>query len=142
MDTGSGEHDDHGGEPIEHAPISGRRQVLALGTIGASMVLTVRPALAQTAASVLSCQIPVPDPARAGGYIARDGSVVPAGTADAVAPPARPLTGEEVKAMLSGGNGPVGATYEQREAYTNYIRRLQRGTSGFTCYASLQLPRA
>jgi hypothetical protein len=30
---------------------------------------------------------------------------------------------------------------ESSQAYANYIRRLQAGMSGFTCYASLQMPR-
>ena len=59
-----------------------RRVVLALGAAAASTVITVRPALAQTAGSVLNCEIPVPAPqAGAGQYIAADGSLVPAGTA-------------------------------------------------------------
>ncbi|SUJ17048.1 Uncharacterised protein [Sphingomonas paucimobilis] len=30
--------------------------------------------------------------------------------------------------------------YFSNQAYLNYIRRLQRGQGGFTCYASLQMP--
>ena len=60
-----------------------RRRMLQLGVLGASAVVTIRPALAQTAASVMNCQIPIPDQARAGQYIAADGSLVPAGTAGA-----------------------------------------------------------
>ena len=48
--------------------------------------------------------------------------------------------GEDVKVALAGGQLP-GTSYEQSRAYTNYIRRLQSGTSGFTCFASLQMPR-
>jgi hypothetical protein len=56
-------------------------------------------------------------------------------------PPAmRPYTGEEVKRAMKGGPLP-GTTYDQKRAYLNYIRRLQGGQSGFTCYASLQMPR-
>jgi hypothetical protein len=91
-------------------------------------------------ASVVTCQIPVPDPGRHGSYIAADGSVVPAGTSGAFAPPAAPLRGEDVKNALSGGSLP-GVEYDRSRAYMNYIRRLQRGTSGFTCFASLQMPR-
>lgn len=120
------------------APDAGRR-ALMLGAIGASAVLTVRPALAQSAASVLNCQIPVPDPARAGQYIAADGSLVPPGTAGAFAPSPRPFTGQEVKQAFSGRTLP-GTTYTQNQAYLNYIRRLQYGQSGFTCFASLQMP--
>lgn len=121
------------------APLSAERRALMLGAVTASTILTVRPALAQSAVSVLNCQIPVPDPARAGQYIAADGSVVPAGTAGAFAPFSRPFKGQEVKAALAGGSLP-GTTYTQSQAYMNYIRRLQYGQSGFTCFASLQMP--
>ncbi|MGF1549961.1 MAG: hypothetical protein ACFBQW_05445 [Sphingomonadaceae bacterium] len=117
-----------------------RRTVLALGAAAASTVITIRPALAQTAGSVLNCQIPVPGPEAGGDYIAADGSLVPAGTPGAFPPAARPLTGEEAKRLLAGG-APAGMSSEQAQAYANYIRRLQSGNSGFTCYASLQMPR-
>lgn len=115
------------------------RRALMLGAIGASAVLTVRPALAQSAASVLNCQIPVPDPARAGQYIAADGSLVPPGTAGAFAPSPRAFTGQEVKQAFRGRTLP-GTSATQNQAYLNYIRRLQYGQSGFTCFASLQMP--
>jgi hypothetical protein len=57
-------------------------------------------------------------------------------------PPApRSFTGEEVKVMLRSGSAPAGVDSEAAQAYANYIRRLQAGMSGFTCYASLQMPR-
>ncbi len=119
-----------------------RRVVLALGAAAASTVVTIRPALAQTAGSVLNCEIPVPAPqAGAGQLIAADGSLVPAGTPGAYPPLSRPLKGEEVRAMLNSGRGPAGVDSEAAQAYANYIRRLQAGMSGFTCYASLQMPR-
>jgi hypothetical protein len=131
--------------PEQDAPegsgiIPSRRQLLMGGAIAASAVVSIRPALAQTAASVLNCRIPVPDPARSGQHIAPDGKMVPAGTDGAVPGTGRPFTGEEVKQALQGRTLP-GTTYEQNRAYLNYIRRLQSGTSGFTCYASLQMPR-
>jgi hypothetical protein len=122
----------------EDRPQAGRR-ALMLGALGASTVLTIRPALAQTTGSVLNCQIPVPDPGRAGQYVAADGSLVPAGTPGAFRGAARPFTGEEVKRALKGAPLP-GASYTQSQAYLNYIRRLQAGQSGFTCFASLQMP--
>jgi hypothetical protein len=118
-----------------------RRRVLRLGAIGAGAVVSIRPALAQTTGSVLACEIPVPDTARAGSYIATDGSTVAAGTPGAFAPPGRALKGEDVRRALSGNTLP-GATPEASQAYVNYIRRLQRGQGGFTCFASLQMPRA
>ena len=115
--------------------------VLALGAAAASTVVTIRPALAQTAGSVLNCEIPVPGPQAAGQYVATDGSLVPAGTQGAFPPLPRPLKGEEVRQMLASGRPPAGIDSEAAQAYANYIRRLQAGMSGFTCYASLQMPR-
>ncbi|MGD9812201.1 MAG: hypothetical protein AB7U35_12860 [Sphingobium sp.] len=116
------------------------RRRLLLGGGAAAAIVTVRPALAQTAASVLHCQIPVPDPARSGQYISADGALVPPGTEGAFPGSGRAFTGEEVKAAMGGRTLP-GTSNEQTRAYLNYIRRLQTGTSGFTCYASLQMPR-
>ena len=50
-------------------------------------------------------------------------------------------SGEEVKALLRTGTVPAGTDPTSAQAYANYIRRLQAGMSGFTCYASLQMPR-
>ena len=118
-----------------------RRTLLVLGAAAASSVVTVRPALAQTAGSVLNCEIPVPGPQAGGQYIATDGSLVAPGTSGAAPPLARPLRGEEVKALLRTGTAPAGTDPTSAQAYANYIRRLQAGMSGFTCYASLQMPR-
>ncbi|MFN3944502.1 MAG: hypothetical protein ACK4K7_06205 [Allosphingosinicella sp.] len=118
-----------------------RRTVLALGAAAASTVVTIRPAMAQTAGSVLNCEIPVPAPEAGGSFIDPAGRLVAPGTPGAVAPAPRPLTGEEVKRMLQGGPAPAGIDPESAQAYVNYIRRLQAGMSGFTCYASLQMPR-
>ena len=118
-----------------------RRTLLVLGAAAASSIVTVRPALAQTAGSVLNCEIPVPGPQAGGQYIATDGSLVAPGTAGAAPPLARPLRGEEVKALLRTGTAPAGTDPTSAQAYANYIRRLQAGMSGFTCYASLQMPR-
>ncbi len=116
------------------------RRALMIGAVGASAIVSIRPALAQTAASLSTCEIPVPDPGRAGQYIAADGSLVAPGTRGAVPPASRPFKGEEVRQALNGGALP-GVSYEQSQAYTQYIRRLQSGQSGFTCFASLQMPR-
>ncbi len=122
-------------------PRPSRRTVLALGAAAASTVVTIRPALAQTAGSVLNCEIPVPGPQAAGSYIAADGSLVPPGTEGAFPPAPRPITGEEARLLLRGGPTPGGFDSQSAQAYANYIRRLQAGMSGFTCYASLQMPR-
>lgn len=118
-----------------------RRTVLVLGAVAASTVVTVRPALAQTTGSVLACEIPVPGPQAGGSYIGPDGSLVAPGTQGAAPPLARPLRGEEVKQLLQSGTTPAGVDPQSAQAYANYIRRLQAGMSGFTCYASLQMPR-
>lgn len=116
-----------------------RRQMLRLGAVATGAVLTVRPAIAQAAGSVLNCQIPVPDVPKASEAIAADGTLVPSGTAGSFAGN-RTFSGEQVKTALKGGNLP-GTSYDESRAYLNYIRRLQQGRSGFTCYASLQMPR-
>lgn len=128
---------DAGATPGAGAP--SRRQILRFGAIATGAVLTVRPAIAQAASSVLNCQIPVPDVPKASDAIAADGSIVPAGSAGSF-PGNRTFTGDQVKAALKGGNLP-GTGYDESSAYLNYIRRLQAGRSGFTCYASLQMPR-
>ncbi|MEP9357678.1 hypothetical protein [Sphingomonas sp. KR3-1] len=116
------------------------RRALMIGAASASAIVSIRPALAQTNASVMNCEIPVPDPGRAGQYVAADGKLVPAGTPGAFPAAGTPFKAQDVKTALGGGTLP-GTTYEQSRAYTNYIRRLQSGTSGFTCFASLQMPR-
>jgi hypothetical protein len=121
-------------------PMPGRRGVLMLGAVAASTVVTIRPALAHTTGSVLNCKIPIPDPPRANHYIAQDGTLVDPNTQGAFRPAPRPITGEEAKNMMQGST-PPGLDPQGRQAYVNYIRRLQQGTSGFTCYASLQTPR-
>lgn len=125
------------------------RRTLMLGAVGASTVITVRPALAQTTASVLSCQIPVPGPGDAGKYIDRNGNVVnpgPLGAAGALfggpyPPPPRPFTGEEVQNALYRGMSLPGTTYYSNDAYLKYIKKLSGGQSGYTCFLSVQNPR-
>lgn len=116
------------------------RRALMLGAAGAAAVVSVRPALAQTAGSVLNCQIPVPGPHGAGMNIDAAGKLVPPDTPGSFVATGQKFTGEEVKRALSGRTLP-GTSYDQSQAYVNYIRRLQAGQSGFTCFASLQMPR-
>ena len=117
-----------------------RRTFLYLGAAAASTVVTIRPALAQAAGSVLNGEIPVPGPHAAGSHIGPDGTPVAPGTPGAAPPLARPLRGEEARQLLNGST-PAGVNPGSSQAYANYIRRLQSGMSGFTCYASLQMPR-
>ena len=85
-----------------------------LGAAAASTVVTVRPALAQTAGSVLNCEIPVPGPHAAGNYIGQDGTPVAPGTPGAAPPLARPLRGEEAKAAAAHGTDPAGRRSDLR----------------------------
>lgn len=117
-----------------------RRRALMLGAVAATAVVSVRPAMAQTAGSVLNCQIPVPGPHGTGMNIDAYGKLVPPNTAGSFPATGQKYTGEQVKAALRGRSLP-GTSYEQSQAYMNYIRRLQAGQSGFTCFASLQMPR-
>lgn len=120
--------------------VPSRRQLLMGGAVAASAIVSIRPALANTAASVLNCTIPVPDQGRTNNFVAPNGTLVPPGTQGAFPGAGRAFTGEQVKQALRGRPLP-GTSYDQNRAYLNYIRRLQSGTSGFTCYASLQMPR-
>lgn len=120
--------------------IPSRRRMLALGAVGVSAALTIRPAFAQTAVSVMNCQIPVPGPGGAGQFIDGQGKLVPPGTKGAFPGALRPFTGEEVKRAFRGQSLP-GTTYNQSQAYLQYIRRLQAGQSGFTCFASITTSR-
>jgi hypothetical protein len=127
--------------PVEtEETIPSRRKMLALGAVGVSAALTIRPAFAQTAVSVMNCQIPVPGPTGAGKYISTAGKLVPPGTKGAFPGSVRPFTGEEVKRAFRGQTLP-GTTYNQSQAYLQYIRRLQAGQSGFTCFASITMTR-
>jgi hypothetical protein len=117
-----------------------RRRALMMGAVAASAVVSVRPALAQAAGSVLNCEIPVTGPHGVGKNIAADGALVTPDTPGSFIATGQKFTGEQVKAAMNGRSLP-GTTYDQSQAYVNYIRRLQYGQSGFTCYASLQMPR-
>jgi len=86
----------------DNAFVPSRRTVLVMGAAAASTVVTIRPALAQTAGSVLNCEIPVPGPHAAGSHMAQDGSLVAPGTPGAAPPLARALKGEEAKVLLRG----------------------------------------
>lgn len=131
-----------GDNPNQYDPIQmpTRRRALMLGAAGVAAVVSVRPALAQTAGSVLNCEIPVPGPHGTGMNIDATGNLVAPDTPGSFVAMGQKFSGEEVKRAISGQTLP-GTTYEQSQAYVNYIRRLQAGQSGFTCFASLQMPR-
>lgn len=129
-------------DEAESAPggVVTRRRVLVLGAVTASAIVSVRPALAQSAASVMNCEIPVPGPYGTGMNIDRYGKLVPRDTPGSFAATGQKFTREQVKAAMRGSSLP-GTSYDQSQAYMNHIRRLQSGQSGFTCYASLQMSR-
>lgn len=134
--------DDNPADPPASDPaVPTRRRALALGAVGVSAVLSIRPALAQTNASVLTCEIPVPDVGRAGSYIAADGSVVPAGTQGAFPGATLPLKGEDVRQAMAIQSSLPGYDSARSQAYLQYVRKLRAGTAGYTCFASLQMPR-
>lgn len=119
---------------------STRRRALMLGAVGTAAIVSVRPALAQAAGSILTCEIPVTGANGAGMNIATDGTLVTPDTPGSFVATGQKFTGEQVKAAIGGRSLP-GTSPDQSQAYVNYIRRLQYGQSGFTCYASLQMPR-
>ena len=131
--------DDDSGKPGLNG-IQTSRRALMLGAAAASAVVSVRPALAQATGSILNCEIPVPGPHGAGMNIDAYGKLVTRDTPGSFVATGQKYTGEQVKAALGGRSLP-GTSYDQSQAYVNYIRRLQSGQSGFTCYASLQMPR-
>ncbi|WP_438726142.1 hypothetical protein ACR9YC_08105 [Parasphingorhabdus sp. DH2-15] len=105
------------------------RRALILGAAATSAVVSVRPAMAQTAYSVLTCQITVPSPQDGPVYIDQYGNIVDQTAPGATVLPPRTFTGQEI---LEGRHqrGP--------RAYRDLIGKLQPGQSGFTCYASIQ----
>lgn len=128
------------GQDKQPTAIGTSRRTLMIGAAAASAVVSVRPALAQTAGSVLNCEIPVPGPHGTGMNIDSYGNLVTPDTPGSFTATGQKFTGEQVKAAMGGRTLP-GTSYEQSQAYINYIRRLQAGQSGFTCFASLQMPR-
>ncbi len=127
-------------EAVSSLAMPTRRRALMLGAVAASAVVSVRPALAQTAGSILNCQVPVAGTHGAGMNIDAAGNLVTPDTPGSFPQSGAKFTGEQVKHALNGGTLP-GTTYEQNQAYLNYVRKLQAGQSGFTCYASIQMPR-
>ncbi|MEO1045231.1 MAG: hypothetical protein AAFX04_07315 [Pseudomonadota bacterium] len=110
------------------APVGHTRRALVLGAVATSAVVSVRPALAQTASSVLTCEITVPAPEQGPIYVDAYGNIVDKNTQGATLLQPRTFKGEQVRRGRI--RGP--------RAYRDLIRRLRPGMSGFTCYASIQ----
>jgi hypothetical protein len=119
---------------------SSRRDLLRLSALGGAAIITVRPGMAQAAASVNMCTIAVPDPANATKWIKADGSLVKANAKDAFAGPTSPLQAVDIKNAINYNTSYPGYSSAQSGAYTNYIKKLTQGTAGFTCFASIQNP--
>jgi hypothetical protein len=123
-------------ERTPDAPNAGsasRRAVLRLGAVAIPAVVTLKPAFA-AAPSVMNCEIPVDK------WVDAYGNPTTAGAEDAFAPPSRPYLGDEVRSMsppsisLADGN-PM--SQQAFNAHVEYIKNMQRGTPGFTCFASI-----
>lgn len=131
--------DDNSKESEDTLP--SRRRLLQLGGLTAAAVVTVRPGIAQAAASIQNCSIPVPDAARSSNWIRWDGVLVAPNTPYSYPGATNPLPAEEIKAAMTYGTPYPGYGNFQSRAYSAYIRSLQQGTTGFTCYASIQARR-
>jgi hypothetical protein len=127
-------------EAPSRAQNSSRRDLLRLSALGGAAIITIRPGMAQAAASVNMCTIAVPDAARSTKWVAADGSLVKANTKGAFAGPTSPLKAVDIKNSLTYSTSYPGYSSAQSTAYTNYIKKLTQGTAGFTCFASIQNP--
>ncbi len=133
--------DESKAEPlIDETGAATRRNLLRLGALGVPAIATMSPAFAQAQVSILMCQIPVPDGPNVGKWIATNGTLVAPNTANAFPGPSRPYTGQEILMMsrpnIRMTNG-VTLTQSAFNAHVEYIKKLQRGTQGFTCFASI-----
>lgn len=133
--------DESNREPlIDETGAATRRNLLRLGALGVPAIATMSPAFAQAQVSIMKCQIPVPDPANVGKWIRNDGVLVASGTKDSFPGPARNYTGQEILTMsrpnikMTNGNTLSQSAFN---AHVEYIKKLQRGTQGFTCFASI-----
>ncbi len=130
--------DDAPGEPLKG--LQSRRAMLRLGALGASAVVTIRPANAMAVSSAITCSIRVPQTTDTNKWIAANGTLVNKNTNGAFAPPASPIPGENVRNVLLYGGTLPGFSSAQSSAYMNYIKKLTVGKQGYTCYSSLQNP--
>lgn len=111
-----------------------RRTLLRLGAIAVPAVVTLKPAFAQTNTSIMTCEIPVNQ------WVDDQGDIKAAGTEGAYAPPSRPYTGEEIRnedqPSITTTDGKE-LTSDAFNAHIRYMNKMQRGTPGFTCFASI-----
>ena len=116
-----------------------RRRMLMMGAVAASSVVTIRPAMAQSAASVTNCTIDIIGRHTGGRSILMDGTLVPPGTPGAFPVPNRRYTRDEIFFAIHGHDLP-GSNYGESRAYINYLKSLRSGQPGFSCFASIRAP--
>ena len=127
--------------PASEQPDNLRRNMLRFAALGGAAVVTVRPGIAQAAASAMKCSIPVPDSANSTKWIRNsDGALVAKNTAKSIPGPSSPLAGEDVKNSLRYGTTYPGYTSAQTTTWNKYINNLTVGKQGYTCFASVQNP--
>lgn len=137
-------------QSASQAGVATRRGLLRLGAIAIPAVATMSPAFAggTTKVSLLTCSIPVPDTANVAKWIKADGTLVASKTSGSFPPPATAYTGEAIltltrpTTMKYYGNVKdlQNNTYVSSSAFNahvEYIKKLTRGTSGFSCFASV-----
>ena len=137
-------------QPANEAGVATRRGLLRLGAIAIPALATMSPAFAQsqTKVSLLTCSIPVPNSANQAKWIKADGTLVASRTSGSFPPPATAYQGEAILTLTRPSNmryyGNVQDlqynTYVSSSAFNahvEYIKKLTRGTSGFSCFASV-----
>jgi hypothetical protein len=119
--------------------VATRRGLLRIGAVAVPALVTMKPAFANQV-SVLNCQIPVPNSANSTKWIKNDGTLVASGTSNSFPGPSRNYTGQEIltnqRPSITMKNGQQ-LTQSAFNAHVEYIKKLQRGTQGFTCFASV-----
>jgi len=118
--------------------VASRRTVLRLGAIAVPAVVTLKPAYAAVT-SVMACQIPMTN------WVDSQGNVKAANASGAFPPPSRAYKGEEILRLqrpnIKMTNNQT-LTQQAFNAHVEYIKKMQRGTAGFTCWASIAGRRA
>lgn len=119
--------------------VASRRSLLRIGAIAVPAMVTMKPAFANQV-SVMNCQIPVPNSSNTGKWIRNDGTLVASGSSNSFPGPSRNYTGQEILTMtrpnITMTNGQT-LSQSAFNAHVEYIKKLQRGTQGFTCFASV-----
>ena len=112
--------------PQEPGGNATRRAVLRLGATAVPAVVTLKPAFAANS-SIMNCEIPMDK------WVDQFGKVQTANAQGAFPPPSRPYLGEEIRTLSK----PSGVSQDAFNAHVEYIKNLQRGQQGFTCFASI-----